>query len=259
MEIVSFIAIKGGVGKTTLCYNYGEWLANTGKNVLFIDSDHQCSLTQTYNIYRDSGTLADIFISQQTPEIINIHENLSIIPASMNLDTVNNEIQTKVNKELLMYMWLFDNYESLKHFDYILIDCHPDFSTITQNMIAISDTLFSPIEPSEYGFTAKDNLEIRLEQLRNDVINVQTRKSFITAKLKYIGNRIKHNTSSSRAFVTAMGTDKHTIAMIPEREIFNKTTLNHQPLIKMNRSELIKANQKIYDEINEIFKKMSDI
>lgn len=259
MEITSFIAIKGGVGKTTLCYNYGEWLANNGKNVLLIDSDHQCSLTQTYDIYHDSGTIADVFISQSTPKIIEIHKNLSIIPASMKLDIVNNEIQTKANKELLMYMWLSDNYENLKHFDYILIDCHPDFSTITQNMIAISDTLFSPIEPSEYGFTAKDNLELRLEQLRKDVINVQTRESFITAKLKYIGNRIKHNTSSSRTFVAAMEDDEHTVAMIPEREIFNKTTLNHQPLILMDKSELTKPNQKIYDEINDIFKKLSSI
>lgn len=259
MEIVSFIAIKGGVGKTTLCYNYGEWLANSGKNVLLIDSDHQCSLTQTYDIYSDSGTIADVFINQSSPEIIQIHENLSIIPASMKLDVVNNEIQTKANKELLMYMWLSDNYEKLKHFDYILIDCHPDFSTVTQNMIAISDILFSPIEPSEYGFTAKDNLELRLDQLRKEVINVQTRESFITAKLKYIGNRIKHNTSSSRAFVTTMEEDEHTVAMIPEREIFNKTTLNHQPLILMDRSELTKSNQKIYDDINDIFTKLSNM
>ena len=27
MKIISFSAIKGGVGKTTLAYNYGEWLA----------------------------------------------------------------------------------------------------------------------------------------------------------------------------------------------------------------------------------------
>lgn len=27
MEIITFSAIKGGVGKTTLAFNYGEWLA----------------------------------------------------------------------------------------------------------------------------------------------------------------------------------------------------------------------------------------
>ena len=37
MKIITFSAIKGGVGKTTLAYNYGEWLASKGKQVLFID------------------------------------------------------------------------------------------------------------------------------------------------------------------------------------------------------------------------------
>lgn len=51
MKIITFAAIKGGVGKTTLAYNYGEWLANHGSRILFIDLDHQSNLTQTYRIY----------------------------------------------------------------------------------------------------------------------------------------------------------------------------------------------------------------
>ena len=51
MKIITFAAIKGGVGKTTLAFNFGEWLAKKGHKVLFLDLDHQCNLTQTYNIY----------------------------------------------------------------------------------------------------------------------------------------------------------------------------------------------------------------
>ena len=107
MKIITFAAIKGGVGKTTLTFNYGEWLSSKGHNVLLIDSDHQCSLTQTYDIYKDHGTLANIFTKDsEKVEIIELHKNLSIIPASMQLDTINNDLQTRANKELLMYMWL---------------------------------------------------------------------------------------------------------------------------------------------------------
>ena len=45
MKIITFAAIKGGVGKTTLTFNYGEWLAKKGHKVLLIDLDHQCNLT----------------------------------------------------------------------------------------------------------------------------------------------------------------------------------------------------------------------
>lgn len=151
-------------------------------------------------------------------------------------------------------MWFSDNYDKLKKFDYVLIDTHPDFSTITQNMIVISDLVFSPIEPSEYGFISKSNLELRMEQLKQEVINVESRKSFITAELKFIGNRIKHNTKSSHEFVEQMKKDPRTIALIPEREVFNKTTLNHEPLINMEKgkSSTPKARE-FFEKIDKIF------
>lgn len=62
MKIITFAAIKGGVGKTTLAYNYGEWLANQGSRILFIDLDHQSNLTQTYQIYDNKYTVGNIFL-----------------------------------------------------------------------------------------------------------------------------------------------------------------------------------------------------
>ena len=51
MKILSIAAIKGGVGKTTLTFNFGEWLAEKGNNMLCSDLDQQCNLTHTYDIY----------------------------------------------------------------------------------------------------------------------------------------------------------------------------------------------------------------
>lgn len=258
MKIISFVAIKGGVGKTTLCFNYGEWLASKGKNVLMIDSDHQCSLTQTYDIYTDSGTVSEIFKPNSKPEIIKIKENLSLIPSDMLLDRLNDELQTKPNKELMAYMWIADNYDELSKYDYIIIDCHPDFSTVTQNMIAISDILYSPIEPSEYGFRAKQNLTMRLDHMRKEVIDVMSRKSFVTADLNYIGNRVKHNTSSSREFIEIMEKDKDTIALIPERELFNKSTLNHKSIFDNDTSKLTNSEIELVNKMNNLFEQITE-
>ncbi len=261
MQIITFSAIKGGVGKTTLTFNYGEWLSEQGFNVLMIDSDHQCSLTQTYDIYKKQGTVASIFNSRpQEVEIIPLHENLSLIPASMDLDSINNKIQTKANKELLMYMWFADNYDELKKFDFVLIDCHPDFSTITQNMVIISDFVFSPIEPSEYGFISKSNLDLRMQQLKEDVINVESRKSFVTAQLKFIGNRIKHNTKSSKEFIAEMKKDPRTIGFVPEKELFNKSTLNHTPIVDMAKDQtMLNKNRAFFAQISEIFETFKNL
>ncbi len=62
MKLISFVAIKGGVGKTTLALLTGQYLASQGYKVLLIDLDHQCNLTHFYDVYKDSGTVANIFM-----------------------------------------------------------------------------------------------------------------------------------------------------------------------------------------------------
>ncbi|HDX6745237.1 TPA: AAA family ATPase, partial [Escherichia coli] len=45
--VISFINMKGGVGKTTLCVGIADFLANSmGKRVLVIDVDPQFNATQ---------------------------------------------------------------------------------------------------------------------------------------------------------------------------------------------------------------------
>lgn len=113
MKICSFVAIKGGVGKTTLAYNYGEWLADQGYKVLMLDFDLQCNLTQTYKIYNTTNTVKNIFVGGEV-DIIDIKENISIIPGYMQLDQVESQLESNPNKNMLLYMWLSDNYEAKK-------------------------------------------------------------------------------------------------------------------------------------------------
>jgi cellulose biosynthesis protein BcsQ len=44
-KIISIFNNKGGVGKTSLCWNIADTLARRGKNVLLIDFDPQCNLS----------------------------------------------------------------------------------------------------------------------------------------------------------------------------------------------------------------------
>ena len=50
-KVISFINMKGGVGKTTLTVNIGEKLASQGKKVLIIDMDPQFNATQSLLLY----------------------------------------------------------------------------------------------------------------------------------------------------------------------------------------------------------------
>lgn len=123
MKIVTFAAIKGGVGKTTLAYNLGEDLAKKGNSVLFLDIDHQCNLTQTYNIFEAEGTIANIFRQKGEVTIHHVKDNIDLIPGYIRLDNIEKDLETKSYKDMLLYMWLEDNYESknLGQYDYIII------------------------------------------------------------------------------------------------------------------------------------------
>lgn len=111
MKIISLSAIKGGVGKTTLAYNYGEWLADKGNKILFIDIDHQCNLTQIYDIYDVKDTIANAFTNIGDVKITSVKDNIDIIAGYLELDKIETSLENKSNKDMLLYMWLEDNYE----------------------------------------------------------------------------------------------------------------------------------------------------
>lgn len=269
MRIISFAAIKGGVGKTTLAFNFGEWLAHHGQKVLLIDLDHQCNLTQTYNIYQEENTVANIFRGEGGVEIIPVKENLHVLPGYMQLDSVEKDLENKVNKDMLLYMWLEDHYEDkeLKQYDFIIIDCHPDFSTATRNAIAVSHAIVSLIIPSEHGYNAKFNLEDRLAVYRQEVVDYRTRESFITAKLFFLPNMIKHNTQSSKNLLEVLNASDDSqllkvdgqVLYVPEKELFNKSTLERVSISEMKEDQtLYSRHRAFFDELEKTFSLICD-
>ena len=261
MEIITFSAIKGGVGKTTLAFNYGEWLAKNGKHVLFIDLDHQSNLTQTYNIYDNQDTVGNIFLDRGKVKIHEISAYISLIAGDMHLDDIERSIENKTNKNMFLYMWLSDNYERLNlgKFEYIILDCHPDFSTATKNAVIISNTILSPITPSEHGYNAKFNLEERINELRKEAIDYSTRKSYVTTKLFFIANMIKHNTGSSRELLKALKGDPSVLATVPEKELFNRSTLDKKSLSKMAEDHKTYIDQhEFFDSMDKTFNEITE-
>lgn len=261
MKILTFSAIKGGVGKTTLAYNYGEWLAKSGKNVLFIDLDHQCNLSQIYDIFDNEETVGNIFRGSGKVKIHEISDNVNLISGDMRLDAIERDIENKTNKNMLLYLWFADNYErvSLEQYDFIIIDTHPDFSTATKNALIVSNSIISPITPSEHGYNAKFNLEERVKDLKTEAIDYSTRKSYFTANLYYVANMVKHNTSSSRQLLKALKDEDNVIAIIPEKELFNRTTLDKKSIAELKAdTKVYQKQKKFFNEISKSFETISE-
>ncbi|MBW9331839.1 ParA family protein [Lactococcus raffinolactis] len=265
MKIITFSAIKGGVGKTTITYNYAEWLSKKGKNVLLIDLDHQCNLTNIYLPVEKNNTIGEVFKDSSIASEVVVHKiknNLSLISGYIELDDLEKMIENQSKKEMLLYLWIKKNYKKFNfdQYDYILIDTHPDFSTITKNAIAISDIIISPITPSEHGYSAKFNLETRLEKFKNDIIDYSTGESYIDANLYFVGNLIKHNTKSSRELLEHIQKDETVIGLIPEKELFNRATLEKKSISEMKENQAVYIkNKSFFNSIDETFLKISSL
>lgn len=60
-KTIAFFNNKGGVSKTTTCFNLGWMLASRGHKVVMVDADPQCNLTGMVLDLTGENALADFY------------------------------------------------------------------------------------------------------------------------------------------------------------------------------------------------------
>jgi chromosome partitioning protein len=194
MQIVSFINMKGGVGKTTLAVNVAYGLASLHrKNVLIVDGDPQFNATQ-YLLETDAylqhtedpakGTLHDIFMPRRAGPVSTVRGRarginranmplsdcscvvfdggpgrgkLELIPSTltlMEIETSPRGTETRLKSYLR---------EKAGGYDYVIIDCPPTISIFTQAAVLARDKYLVPIKPDPLSVIGLPLLERWLE------------------------------------------------------------------------------------------------
>lgn len=183
-KVISFINMKGGVGKTTLAVNIGYTLSREyNKKVLLIDIDPQMNATQ-YTLKEDQileimknpkktifGILSDepnlpTAISQdrknepQNP-IFTICENYDIIPSHLYLMTINlNERPYRLKK------YIRDHF--IDEYDVIILDSPPTISAYTKIALLSSDYYVVPMKPDFLSFFGLPLLQNYINNLKKE-------------------------------------------------------------------------------------------
>ena len=89
MKTLSFINLKGGVGKTTIATNLSYLVAESwGLRVLFIDNDKQGNASRWFGADEEKGTLTNILMDgAKASEVIqhSRYEGIDFIAADMGL------------------------------------------------------------------------------------------------------------------------------------------------------------------------------
>lgn len=237
MHVISVINYKGGVGKTTITANLGAELARRGRQVLLIDIDPQASLTFSFippeewaRTYADSKTLKHWFQSYEEDQPITlkdviftpakIQKKLDALGAQGRLDLVSSHMELiNIDLDLAVKLGGASLKDAIKNFlrihsllakgikqiekegyDFVLIDCPPNFNIVTKTAIIASHYLLIPVKPDYLSAVGIDSLIASYKNLLtdyNEYVNFSENKYYSHISSSVLGiifNKVKtHN------------------------------------------------------------------
>jgi chromosome partitioning protein len=193
VRIVSVLNYKGGVGKTTVTANLGADIARRGRKVLLIDLDPQASLTfsfyppsewdpdatiyRWYESYIMSGKVKSLAEFVVTPPGVSAaldRGRLDLIGSDLRLVDVELDLahglggaryQTFNPEYLKVYRMLADSLAALDDYDFVLIDCPPNFNMVARTAIVASDHILVPAKADYLSTLGISYLRARLTRL----------------------------------------------------------------------------------------------
>lgn len=175
-HVLSFINLKGGVGKTTVAVAVAEMLAQEErKHVLLIDLDPQTNATVTLiseeqwiEMDNDGRTIAQLFedrLNPHNPPKFDIEKAIARHVSTINdgiarLDLLPSSPRLIEIQDRIPMIAIADNFTAkpleilrgalqsvIDRYDYIIIDCPPSLGPITKNGLRISTGYIIPTIP----------------------------------------------------------------------------------------------------------------
>ena len=169
--VISFANQKGGVGKTTSVFNIGVSLARKGKRTLIIDLDSQASLTISANLepFEIENSIVSAMQKNGLPMsecILPLQDNLFIVASRLELAEIEFELFNRLQREIILKKVV----EPIKSdYDFILIDCPPQYSLLTLNALACSDFVIIPVETVYLAYRGVDLILSNLQGIQEEI------------------------------------------------------------------------------------------
>ncbi len=194
---ISFLNLKGGVGKTSLLVNVASCLAYMGKRVLVVDFDAQSNSSIwlmrldrwnalnsdpenfVLSVFKEGGSelrncIQKDIVRDAEGEIA--LKGLDLVPANFRLMDLEHEVPNPWEKPF--YAHFFEELKEVENdYDYIFFDCPPSFFRAPQCAIFCSDHLIVPANPDALSIIGFHLLIDKLEGFRKQTERWRTELS----------------------------------------------------------------------------------
>ncbi|MGI9341627.1 MAG: ParA family protein [Gammaproteobacteria bacterium] len=170
LRIISVYNIKGGVAKTTTAVNLAYLASSEGARTLLWDLDPQGASTYTLRREPTVDGAREIIdgkkpLWQLTTETD--YNNFHLLPSDFSyrhMDTMIDEYKEATKHLLRLMRPLREEY------DYLIIDCPPGMTLVSENIVRASDAIVTPVLPSPFSIQMLDTLVHFIDQNQwNDV------------------------------------------------------------------------------------------
>ena len=207
-KIIAYINEKGGVGKSSVCFNAGWALAEQGRNVLMVDLDGQrANLTFIAGIDKPVGlpTIYDVLTDGMDVKrtVLAVEDRLHIIPATADVAGLDQRASLETMRTSM---------EQLRpYYDYIFIDVSPTPNRGHALALAAADGVIIPMLPDVTSLEANmgviESIALAREKVNPSlkvlgvVLNKYTWRTVLSSQVTNTANKMA-NALGSRVFKT---------------------------------------------------------
>ncbi len=190
MRSIAVINQKGGVGKTTTAVNLSAAIAAAGHRVCVIDLDPQAhaSLHLGIALGDDELSVYDVLIGRTTLSHVrqNVGDDLTLIPAHLNLAAAEMELAGEVGREVILRDQLRQDPPPC---DYLILDCPPSLGVLTLNALTSVQEVILPLQPHFLALHGLSKLLQTIELVASR-LNPQLRLSGVVMCMYDSGTRL---------------------------------------------------------------------
>lgn len=184
--VITTIAMKGGVGKTTTAVNTAAALALRGFTNLIVDLDGNGSATSSLDhMVMDEPATSWALLTGKAGSPFEVEDRLSIFTGDSRLFQADMQLGQEIGRERLLERALAGYRE---RFDFIWLDCPPAWNILTINSMVAADYYLVPVQAQHLALEALRELVVGVNRIEAGMGRIPACLGFL---LTMVDHRVK--------------------------------------------------------------------